>query len=31
MLNTPFPGPFTGDVEKRVMDGVEKLVQSVMK
>jgi neutral ceramidase len=31
LLTTPFPGPFTGDVEKRVADGVEKLVQKVMK
>lgn len=28
LLNTPFPGPFAGDVEKRVMAGVAKLVQA---
>lgn len=30
LVNTMFPGPFAGDVEKRVLDGVDVLVNRVM-
>ncbi len=30
LYNTPYPGPLAGDVEKRVLDGVGRVVGSVM-